>query len=214
VRTLELGSHDAVIFDCDGTLVDTMPLHYLAWQSAFTQHAATFDFTWDLFNRRAGMSLERTVEELNIEFGCNLAPSRVADAQRAEYLRIAHRLTPIQFVVDFARHVAQTHPIAVASGNHRPAVEDALRRIDLLGLFTVIVTPQDVEEGKPAPDMFLLAAARLGVAASSCLVIEDGEPGLVAAARANMDAYCVDRLGSISWRPCQRATTTTAQLTS
>ncbi|HEY5955926.1 MAG TPA: HAD-IA family hydrolase [Polyangiaceae bacterium] len=204
MSSLELHSHDAVIFDCDGTLADTMPLHHVAWKSAFAQHGAPFEFTWELLNRRAGMSLERTVEELNIEFGCRMSPTLVADSQRAEYMKIAHDVAPIQFVVDFARDVAKTKPIAVASGSNRASVEDALRRIGLISLVQVIVTPSDVREGKPAPDMFLLAAHRLAVNPSRCLVIEDGELGLLAAARAKMDAFRVDRLGTVLWQPCER----------
>ncbi|HMA92658.1 MAG TPA: HAD-IA family hydrolase, partial [Polyangiaceae bacterium] len=184
-------SHDAVIFDCDGTLVDTMPLHHCAWQKSFEQFGAPFQFTWELFTRRAGMTLEQTVEELNREFGCELPVADVVAAQRAEYARGCVDVAPIPHVAQFARAVAANHPVAVASGSSRATVEDALSRVALLELFKTIVTPADVQRGKPAPDMFLLAAARLGVPPERCLVIEDGELGLQAARLAKMDAFKV-----------------------
>src|SRR5262245_4374226 len=73
------------IFDCDGTLADSMPLHFKAWRAAFREHGATFDFTWDLFLRRAGKTLEVTIDELNVEFGTALDRDAVARVQRATY---------------------------------------------------------------------------------------------------------------------------------
>jgi HAD superfamily hydrolase (TIGR01509 family) len=197
--------HDAVIFDCDGTLVDTMPLHHAAWQIAFERFCAPFEFTWNLFIRRAGMTLERTVEELNREYRCNLPPTQVAAAQREAYLRCADQIEPIGYVVAFARTVAQKCPIAVASGSSRSSVEDALRHIALLDRIQTIVTGSDVTEGKPAPDIFLLAAAQLSVRPHRCLVVEDGELGLQAASRAGMDAYRVGRDGCVTWLPRRNA---------
>lgn len=196
-------SHDAVIFDCDGTLVDTMPLHHCAWRKSFETFGAPFQFTWELFTRRAGMTLEQTVEELNREFGCELPVQEVAAKQRAEYLQQCVEIAPIPHVVQFARTVAAHHPVAVASGSSRASVEDALRRVSLLDLFSTIITPADVRRGKPAPDMFLLAAERLAVPPERCLVIEDGELGLRAARQAGMDAFRVDRDGAVSWLPAR-----------
>lgn len=193
--------HDAVIFDCDGTLVDTMPLHFAAWRTAFEKHGAPFEFTWELFHRRAGMTLEKTVEALNVEFNCHLPTESVAADQRAQYRQRAQTVEPIAHVVDFARTVSASHPTAVASGSNRATVEDALRRVGIDACFRVIVTPSDVTEGKPAPDLFLLAATKLGVAPERCLVIEDGDLGLEAARRAHMDAFRVDASGAAIWLP-------------
>lgn len=174
------------IFDCDGTLADTMPLHHRAWQRALTENGAGFTFDWDLFVSRAGMTLEQTVVELAAQFEVALDPISTARAQRLHYARLESRMQPIADVVDFARFAARHAPISVASGSPRPLVERTLTRIGVRDLFEVIVTPEDVERGKPAPDLFLLAAERMGVPPASCVVFEDGEMGFEAARKAGM----------------------------
>jgi HAD superfamily hydrolase (TIGR01509 family) len=187
--------YDAAIFDCDGTLVDTMPLHHAAWRAAFERYQAPFDFTWELFMSRAGMTLEHTVECLNEQFDCSLPPKPVSDLQREEFRRRSDQVSPIDYVVAFARDIASRHPVAVASGGVRALVVHALDVANLTDIFTTVVSADDVEHGKPAPDSFLLAAARMSVAPERCLVLEDGDFGLEAARRAGMDAYRVNRDG-------------------
>jgi beta-phosphoglucomutase-like phosphatase (HAD superfamily) len=199
--TFDTSRYDAAIFDCDGTLVDSMPLHHAAWQAALAQFGAPFEFTWDLFLRRAGMTIEKTVEGLNAEFGCQLPPGLTAEAQREEYRRRADGIGPIEYVARFAREVASRHPVAVVSGSTRPAVEHALERTGLREHFRVIVSAEDVRAGKPSPEGFLLAAARLAVVPSRCLALEDGELGLQAARLAGMDAYRVGRDGGATLIP-------------
>ena len=179
------------IFDCDGTLVESMPLHHRAWQTAFAQHRAPFDFDWALFVRRAGMPLVETVVELNREFGCALDAVVVAEDQRRAFRALLSEMEPIVPVVEFARTLHQTAPLGVASGAHYDQVEHALRAIGLFELFASIVTTERVSRGKPDPEGFLLCARELGVAPSECLVIEDGEFGIEAARRAGMDCVRV-----------------------
>lgn len=184
-------SYAAYIFDCDGTLADTMPLHHRAWQSALREHGATFPFSWDLFVSRAGMTLEQTVIELSSQFGVPLDPRGISVAQRRHYELLEPEMHPIADVLSFARRVSRTHPVSVASGSLRATVDRTLVRLGVLDLFPVVITPEDVERGKPEPDMFLLAAERMGVPAEHCLVFEDGEMGIEAARRAGMDVVRV-----------------------
>jgi HAD superfamily hydrolase (TIGR01509 family) len=183
----------AFIFDCDGTLADSMPLHQKAWSLAFGAHGATFEFGWELFMRRAGMTLERTVEELNLEFGLAMDPLRVAADQRRFYAELMHQVEPIVPVVAFARARAGRHPLSVASGGERSIVERTLKNIGVEELFPVVVVSADVPRGKPAPDLFLLAAERMGVKPADCLVFEDGQLGIDAAHSAGMGAVLVGR---------------------
>lgn len=179
------------IFDCDGTLADSMVVHHRAWLAALAEHGAAIDFTWDLFTSRAGMTLPSTVRELNAQFGLTLDPDALTASQRREYERFLPTVQPIADVVELARRVSRTHPVAVASGGERQVV---LRTLELIGLgqtFPVVVTAEDVQRGKPEPDMFLLAAERLGVPPSECVVFEDAVLGLEAARRAGMASVLV-----------------------
>lgn len=186
--TREYGGY---IFDCDGTLADSMVVHHRAWLSALAAHGATFDFDWELFTSRAGMSLPNTVRELNQQFGLSLDPDTVSDHQRREYERFLPTVQPIVDVVELARRVASTHPVSVASGSERKVV---IRTLELIGLgqtFPIVITPEDVAHGKPAPDMFLLAAERMGVSPADCVVFEDAVLGIEAAKRAGMASVLV-----------------------
>jgi len=179
------------IFDCDGTLADSMVVHHKAWLAALEQHGAHFEFDWELFTSRAGMTLPNTVRELNAQFGLSLDPEAVTASQRAEYERFLPTVQPITDVVELALRVAKTKPVSVASGGERKAV---LRTLELIGLgqtFSVIVTAEDVTHGKPAPDMFLLAAERMGVLPEDCVVFEDSVLGIEAAKRAKMASVLV-----------------------
>ena len=184
--------YSAFIFDCDGTLADSMPLHQRAWVAALRKFGATFDFGWELFMSRAGKSVELTVTELNAEFGLSLDARLVAAAQRAEYDVLALGVKPIEQVVAYARARARAGcPVSVASGGDAPTVARTLRTIGVVELFPVVVTVEDVAHGKPAPDLFLLAAQRMGVLPEQCLVFEDSLLGITAAERAGMGAVLV-----------------------
>ena len=186
--------YSAFIFDCDGTLADSMPLHQTAWVRALRRHGATFEFGWELFMSRAGKTIELTVSELNDQFGLSLDPTEVARAQRAEFDFLATTVQPLHEVVQYARGRARAgFPVSVASGGDAPTVRRTLGTIGVLDLFPVVVTAEEVARGKPAPDLFLLAAERMSVAPEHCLVFEDSPLGIQAAERAGMGAVLVAR---------------------
>lgn len=193
--TLPPGDFGAFIFDCDGTLADSMPLYHRAWCSALARSGATFEFSWDLFVSRAGMSTQLTIEGLNQQFGTTLEALSVEQHQHAEYAKLVDEVKPITDVVAFAREHAGRLPMSVASGGTRVLVERTLEVLGISDLFAHVLVAADVPRGKPEPDLFLLAARRMGVAPERCLVFEDGEPGIVAAARAGMQVVRID-LGS------------------
>jgi len=190
-------NYKGYIFDCDGTLVDSMPLHFRAWRTAFRQHGATFDFDWMLFVSRAGMPLEQTVEALNVQFSTRLDPKRVVEVQLATYRTLLAEVRPIEPVVEFARRVALGAEVAVASGGQRAEVEASLRNIGIFDLFRVIVAGSEVTRGKPDPEILLRCADGMGVAPRDCLVIEDGELGIEAARRAGMDWVRVEAIAPV-----------------
>src|SRR5690606_35917975 len=125
----------------------------------------------------------------------SMNPDRVAADQRSYYEAALEEVVAIDPVLQFAKHAYQRFPISVASGSLHRHVVHTLELIGARPYFDIIITPQDVKQGKPAPDMFLLAAERMGVPAHKCLVIEDSELGIVAARRAGMRAALVSPCG-------------------
>ena len=192
---LQLPEHPfrAFIFDCDGTLVDSMPLHYLAWVESLAHHAAPFDFTEDLFYSYAGVREQDVVKILNERHGSEIDPDSVAHRKSEIFHRTIPQVQRVEPVASLARQRHGTLPMAVASGSEEPTVRACLEATGLLHLFDTIVTPKDVKRGKPAPDMFLLAAERMGVEPEHCLVFEDGNSGLKAAKAAGMQAVFIPR---------------------
>jgi HAD superfamily hydrolase (TIGR01509 family) len=192
--SLPAREYSAFIFDCDGTLADSMPLHQRAWIHALRKHGASFEFGWELFMSRAGKTIELTVIELNAQFGLTMDPTLVAADQRAHYDALAPGVLALDEVVAFARaRAAAGFPVSVASGGDAATVRQTLRTIGVADVFKIVVTAEEVEHGKPAPDLFLLAAERMGVAPEQCLVFEDSPLGILAAERAGMGAVLVTR---------------------
>jgi beta-phosphoglucomutase family hydrolase len=180
------GEFAGYIFDLDGTLVDTMPLHYRAWDAAMQHAGLKGRLSEDLFYSLGGVPTRRVAELLGQHYGLSLDPEKVFHDKEARFLELQAEMTLIEPVVAYAREAAKQFPVSVASGGPRDIVRATLATMKLADLFPVVVTPEDVVHGKPAPDMFLLAAARMGVAAARCLVFEDAEPGIAAAKAAGM----------------------------
>jgi beta-phosphoglucomutase-like phosphatase (HAD superfamily) len=177
----------ACIFDCDGTLVDSMPLHLTAWRVALQKHGFPPElFTLKMHHEVAGMPGAAIVKKLNADFGYHMSPDQVEMDKVAWYMAHHTTVQPIVPVVDFARSMYGKMPLSVASGSDAAIVHDSLRAIGIHELFVTIITPADVARGKPAPDMFLLAAQRMGVPPKECLVFEDGLLGIQAAETVGM----------------------------
>ena len=174
----------AVIFDCDGTLVDTPPLYALAWAAGFRSSGKVMPAEWYL--SRAGMSEYVLMDAFEAYAGVTLKRDEVVRLMRAAFLDELHALREIEAVAAIARENHGQRPMAVASGGSRAIVTATLRATGLLPLFDTVVTLDDVGRAKPEPDLFLEAARRLGVPAGQCLVLEDSQEGLEAANRAGM----------------------------
>lgn len=179
----------ALIFDCDGTLADTMPTHYRAWNIALNALGA--EFKEKQFYAMGGMPTETIIRALNEEFGYQLEVEATHHEKERVYLGLLHQVTEIKAVVDIARAHHGQVPMAVASGGVRHVVEATLTTLGLIDLFDAIVTADDVTHGKPDPEVFLKAAAALGMAPADCVIYEDGEVGLEAARRGGFRAVDV-----------------------
>jgi beta-phosphoglucomutase-like phosphatase (HAD superfamily) len=183
----------ALIFDCDGTLADTMPLHYLAWREALDALGLTEIFPEPQFYALGGVPASEVLEVLKADHALLFDIPTLTEAKEAAFGRLVPRATPLVPVIDEARRFLNKIPMAVASGGQRELVEGTLTRLGIREWFSVVVGSQDTKFGKPAPDLFLLAAARLGVEPERCVVYEDAPAGLEAARRAGMRAVDVTR---------------------
>ena len=178
------GPFKAYLFDLDGTLADSMPLHLRSWQQATREMGG--DFPIELFWAWGGIPLTRTVEMLNERFGWTLDPAATVHRKEQLYLTLLDGLKPIPSVL---AHVEAQHgklPMAIVSGSPRLTIERTLAMLGLSHFFATEVGMEDYTQGKPAPEPFLVAAARLGIAPKDCLVFEDAEAGFQSAQAAGM----------------------------
>lgn len=182
--TIPEGNFSAYIFDCDGTLGDTMPLHYQAWCAALKEHHVEFPEAF--FYELGGMPTERIVEILNERHGHNMPVKETAHYKEELYLKGVEQIRPIEPVVAIVNEVHGKLPIAVASGGHRRIVTRTLTCLGILDKFDAVICSEDYLHGKPNPDPFLTAAARMGVIPEKCLVFEDTNTGIEAAKAAGM----------------------------
>jgi len=174
----------ALIFDCDGTLADTMPAHYSAWVEILRPHGVPFPEP--RFYSMGGMPTGKILEKLFSEAGKVPDIDTLTRQKEDAFLQKLGEIRPIEKVVDVARRGRGKVPMAVASGGHRRMVELTLRQIGILDWFPVLVAAEDTTRHKPEPDVFLEAARRLGVAPAECTVYEDTDLGIEAARRAGM----------------------------
>ncbi len=178
-----------LIFDCDGTLVDTMPLHYIAWKKALD--GVGIDFSEDRFYSFAGAPTKTIIEILSKEQNINVDAQKVAEDKEHLYVASLQSLEPIHSVIEIARREKGKRKLAVASGGWKRVVLTSLAVVNIQDMFDTIVGADDVIHGKPAPDIFLKAAEILGLSPSECVVYEDGEMGIIAAQAAGMQVIDV-----------------------
>jgi beta-phosphoglucomutase-like phosphatase (HAD superfamily) len=181
-----------IIFDCDGTLADTMPLHWRAWQVIATRHR--LHLPQERFYSLGGVPSRDILKLLSTEQGIPLDALAVAREKEAEYLPLIAQVEPINTVVGVARENHGRIPLAVASGGTRRIIEQVLEHLDIRHLFQAIVTSEDVVHQKPAPDIFLEAARRIGVPPRFCRAYEDTDLGMRAIRAAGMEAVDVREL--------------------
>ena len=190
--TFDRAKYDGFIFDCDGTLADSMPLHYRAWKESLEgKLGGPSKFTEELFYRCGGMPARQIIEMLNREHGYSLPVHEFADQKEARFVELLPELKPVQEVIDVLNGLGPEAKIAVASGGLTFIVHQTL---GLLGLkvgpqekIKFLVGSDQVLHGKPHPDLFFRAAELLGVKPERCLVFEDAEPGFQAAKAAGME---------------------------
>src|SRR5215831_15396371 len=178
------GDFSAYLFDCDGTIADSMPLHYMAWKQALGEWDCEFDEK--LFYEWGGMPIVEIVATLNRQRGLRMPVEQVAHRKENLYFRLLPQLKAVPEVLEHIEARYGQVPFAVVSGSALDSVTASLSRLGLLDRFDTLVCAGDYQRSKPHPEGFLLAASRLGVPPRSCLVFEDTAMGIEAATSAGM----------------------------
>ncbi|MCG5437535.1 HAD family hydrolase [Micromonospora sp. NPDC007208] len=178
------GPFAAYLFDCDGTIVDSMPLHYLAWQRALEEWGC--EFPEDLFYAWGGRPTADIIVALNEQQGLAMPVAAVVERRESYYQELLPQLAAVPEVLAHIHDAHRRVPFAVVSGSTRASVTASLDALGLLDRFDVLVCADDYTRAKPDPEAFLLAAEQLGVPPESCLVFEDTDLGIQAATAAGM----------------------------
>lgn len=182
--SLPKGTFQAYLFDCDGTVADSMPLHYVAWRTALAEWHCPF--SEELFYSWGGFPVAKIISLLNEKHHLQMPVEEVAHRKEQLYYDQLPQLQPVPEVLE---HIEARHgqiPFAVVSGSTRDSVEASLRALNLLDKFETLVCAGDYRKSKPAPDAFLTAAERLSIEPQHCLVFEDTDMGIQAASAAGM----------------------------
>ena len=186
-----------LVFDCDGTLANTMPLHWRAWSLITQRH--NLHFPEDRFYSLGGVPSRDILKMLAEEQGRSLYHIAVAHEKEELYLPLMAEVEPIHAVVEIAKANHGKIPMAVASGGTQKIICQVLEHLKIRHLFDAVVTSEMVTNQKPAPDIFIEAARRIGVDPKFCRGYEDTDLGMTAIRAAGMDAVDVRQ-----WYPTQR----------
>jgi HAD superfamily hydrolase (TIGR01509 family) len=184
MAAINIGDAEGLIFDCDGTLVDSMPLHMEAWKYAFEQLGANYDR--DFLYSKKGMKETDIIDSYNLRFKTNLNAGKLVKVKHDYFIRHMNDLKPIQPVTDVVHKYYGKIPMGVVSGSLRDIVFQELEIIEIKNKFQFILTADDPFKPKPAPDKFFEAARLMNLHPSRCLVFEDGDSGIFAAKSAGM----------------------------
>jgi beta-phosphoglucomutase-like phosphatase (HAD superfamily) len=185
VKKIEINPNaKALIFDLDGTIADSMPVHFLAYKNILIDYGIVF--TPELFATLAGIPALETIRKLNYMFGTDMDPEETGFRKEREYEKIMHKMEPVVPVVDLVKRYFGKLPMSVGTGGSKRLAWKTLEILELDKYFEILVSTEDVKHPKPDPETFLKCAKEMGVKPLFCHVFEDGEPGIKAAVAAGM----------------------------
>ena len=185
-----------LIFDLDGTIADTMPVHFLAYKSIVKEYG--IEFTPELFATLGGIPAIGTIQKLNELFGTNMSPEEIGHYKELEYEKIMHKMKPIIPVIDLVKEYHKKLPMAVGTGGIRRLAWKTLEILGLSDYFEILVASDDISHPKPHPETFLRCAGLMNVEPEKCHVFEDSELGMQAAHAAGMKATLVTNYYQVS----------------
>lgn len=175
-----------LIFDLDGTLLDSIGLHWKAWQEACREYGVEIDF--DFFITHTGKPVEKISRILTEHYNIPTEPENILSAKERLVYEHLDSVKPIEAVVNVAKENYGKLPMAVGTGSDRRRAEIMLKHAGLQHLFVAVVCAEDVTHHKPHPETFVKCAELMGIPCDKCEVFEDGAPGLQAATTAGMMA--------------------------
>lgn len=182
----------ALIFDCDGTLADSMPLHYQTWSSTLSKY--DLGFSEERFYSLGGVPTAEIVRMLATEKGLTVDAEKIAAEKDRLYHEVDDQVQGRPEVLSVIEKFKGIKPMAVASGSQRWSVIRTLKHLDIESRFDAIVSCEDVVRAKPDPEIFLKASDLLKTAPRECMVFEDTDFGIQAARDAGMcyfDVRCL-----------------------
>ena len=185
----------ALIFDCDGTLAASMPLHWRAWDAVCKSNG--IEFPEERFYKLGGVPSQKILAILKQEQGLSFDPAEISRQKEEAYLPLMAEVKLIAPVAAIAREHIGKLPMAVATGGRTKYIRPLLEGLGISDWFQAIVTSDDVKNHKPAPDTFLKAAALLGVPPEDCRAFEDTDLGMEAIRAAHMDAVDVRTIDGV-----------------
>ena len=180
----------ALLFDCDGTLLDTLGVYKDAWRTPFGRRGFVLTDEW--FYERAGLSMDPFILSALPHFDA-VELREVEGEGMASFYEQLHSVERFEHVVDVARAFAGTLPVGVVSAGRKNVVERSLAAGQIRELFDFVITLDDVERPKPAPDCYLLAVERVGLSPREVLAYEDSDAGVAAARAAGIEVIDVRR---------------------
>ncbi|WP_413111449.1 beta-phosphoglucomutase family hydrolase [Thaumasiovibrio sp. DFM-14] len=186
---IELDKYEGVIFDMDGTLIDSMPTHLLAWEKTAEKYGFPFEPEW--FYQLGGTPTHKTARKIQVDLSVTVPLDLLIQSKVAFYEAIENKGELIPATYEVLLHYAEQKPIAIGTGSQRKHAEELLESHNLMHYFNAIVTANDVKEHKPHPETFIKAATEMGLVPSACVVFEDTWLGAQAAKAAGMDCYLV-----------------------
>jgi len=186
----------ALIFDLDGTIADTMPVHFLAYKEILRDYG--IEFTPELFATLAGIPAVQTIQKLNEMFGTEMDSEKTGHLKEQVYEQMMHKMKPVEPVVNLVKKYYGEMPMSVGTGGYKKLAWKSLKILELDKYFDILISSEDVTHPKPHPETFLKCAEKMGVLPQHCHVFEDGELGMQAARAAGMMATLVTDFYDVS----------------
>lgn len=174
----------AFIFDLDGTLADSMPVHISCWNAAC--QTFKYHFPVEMMLKMTGMPTRTFAEYIKEQSGCGLTIDAIMQLKQERFLREVHTIKPIMIMAEFVKKYHGTIPMSIGTGGGRKTSQLIIQTIGMDSYIDILVSADDVTRHKPEPDTFLKCAELMGVSPQHCQVFEDGEMGMIAARTAGM----------------------------